>query len=235
MFGGIMELSIRLDKIASMVDVCESMADIGTDHAYIPIYLIKAGVCRRAIASDINKGPVDKAVKNIKLEGLQDKIECRLGGGLSTVKQGEIQTAVIAGMGGNLIRDIIEADIEVFKELHSCVLQPVQNPEVLREYIYKQGYTIIDEELCVEEDKFYEIIKVKFGSSVKDVEPIYYEISERLIEKRHPLLVEYINRKLNKYYKIYDSLIENTENTLMRRNQLEYKINSLKEILESCR
>jgi tRNA (adenine22-N1)-methyltransferase len=229
-----MELSIRLEKIASMVDECEVMADIGTDHAYIPIYLIKEGVCRRAIASDINRGPVEKALKNIRVETLQDRIECRLGGGFSTIKPGEIQTAVIAGMGGNLIRDIIEADLEVFKKLDSCILQPVQNPEVLREYIYNMGYNIIDEELCTEEKKFYEIIKIKYDSQVNPVDPIYYEISEKLIEKKHPLLPVYINKKLNKYYKIYDSLTENTENTRIRRSELESKINSLKGILESC-
>ena len=83
-----------------------------------------------------------------------------MGSGLSTVKKGEVQVAIIAGMGGNLIRDILEADLEVVKQFKYMILQPVQNAEVLREYLYKTGYDIIDEEICNDDGKFYEIIKV---------------------------------------------------------------------------
>ncbi len=229
-----MELGIRLKKIASLVEVCEKMADIGTDHAYIPIYLIKKEICRYAVASDINKGPVEKAKKNVHSEKLQDKIECRLGGGLSTIKPYEVQTVVIAGMGGNLIRDIIEEGLEVFKTLKSCILQPVQNPEILREYIYSHGFEILQEELCIEDDKFYEIIKIRYNNKPTAINPIYYEISKKLIEDSHPLMKQYISSKIEKYYKIYNNLTENTENANNRKSGLKIKIDKLKELLEQC-
>ncbi|HSN58237.1 MAG TPA: class I SAM-dependent methyltransferase, partial [Clostridiaceae bacterium] len=111
-----MELSIRLGKTASMVEPCECVADIGTDHAYIPIYLVEKGVCSRAIASDINRGPIRKAERNISLHGLDGKIECRIGPGLGTLKKGEADAVIIAGMGGNLIRDILEERLDLFRE-----------------------------------------------------------------------------------------------------------------------
>lgn len=132
-----MQLSSRLKAICNMVDHCNCTADIGTDHGYIPIYLVKNNICNRAIASDINKGPIRKAEINIRNEDLQNKIECRLGSGLNTINIGEVQEIIIAGMGGNLIRDIINENINIFKSVNTLILQPIQNPEVLREYIYK--------------------------------------------------------------------------------------------------
>jgi tRNA (adenine22-N1)-methyltransferase len=229
-----MELGIRLKIIASMIDKCVKMADIGTDHAYIPIYLIKNTICDSAIASDINKGPVEKAKKNIQNENLEQKIQCRLGGGFSTIAPHEVQIAVIAGMGGNLIRDIIEEDLDVFKTLDSCIVQPVQNPEVIREYIYRKGYKILEEELCIEDNKFYEIIKIKFDDNPISIDPIYYEIGQKLVDKKHPLIKEYIEYKLNKYSKVYSNLLESTENVKARKLEIENKINKLKELLKSC-
>lgn len=225
-----MELGIRLKAIASMVDKCESVADIGTDHGYIPIYLVQNAICSRAVASDINKGPVEKAKLNIGLENCSDKIECKLGGGLSVIKPYEVEAAIIAGMGGNLIRDIIKENIEVFRSLKFAVLQPVQNPEVLRKYIYDKGYIIIDEELCVEDNKFYEIIKVKYGTEVKKIDSIFYEVSEILIRKRHPLINNLIDLKLKRYYNILNSINDCTPSAHMRLKDVKYKIQRLKEL-----
>ena len=135
-----MELSKRLMKIASYVNYCEAIADIGTDHGYIPIYLVKNNKCNSAIASDIIKGPIEKASTNIRFEGLSEKIKCLLGGGLKPLKVGEVNGVIIAGMGGNLIRDIILEDIEKVKLYDFLILQPAQNPEVLREFLYNNNF-----------------------------------------------------------------------------------------------
>jgi len=180
----IMELSIRLKAIVSMIGECDSVIDVGTDHGYVPIYLVKNAIIKKAIASDINRGPVAKAKNNIDINKTSQQISCRLGSGLSTVKKGEVQIAIIAGMGGNLIRDIIDADLDVVKELKYMVLQPVQNAEVLREYLYSTGYDIIDEEICYEDGKFYEIIKARYNTRPVSLEDIYYEISKILLDKR---------------------------------------------------
>jgi len=226
-----MEISYRLRCIAAMVDKCDTAVDVGTDHGYIPIFLIKNDICSKVIASDINKGPVEKAKKNIKLEGLEKRIECRLGGGLTVVSPGEANCAVIAGMGGNLIRDILEDSLDVFKELSFAVMQPVQNPEVLRRYLYESGYNIIDEELCEDEDKFYEIIKVAYDNKPQTLDSIYYEVSNSLIKKKHPLLKKYLNFKISKYAQTYDYIKEDSPGAQNRKVELQEKIQKLKEIM----
>lgn len=226
-----MELSLRLKKIAAMVDRCESIVDVGTDHAYVPIYLIKNEICSKAIASDINKGPVEKAKKNVKKEGLDDRIECRLGGGLTTIKAEEVNAAVIAGMGGNLIRDILEDSLGIFKSLDYVVLQPVQNVDVLRKYIFEKGYELIDEELCKDEEKYYEIMKVRFDNKPRKVEDVFFEISEIMINKKHNMIDEFIEYKLNTYKKIYNNLNEETISSKKRKMELEIKIKRLGELL----
>lgn len=235
-----MNISTRLKTIAEMVDKCSTIGDIGTDHAYLPIYLIKSGVCENAIASDINMGPVKRARDNVEREGLASKIHCRLGAGFHTINPFEIQCAIIAGMGGNLIRDIIEEKIEVFKSLQCAILQPVQNPEVLRKHILDMGYYIIDEELCIDDSKFYEIIKVRHDenyershkTSGKEIDQIYYEVGEKLIQKKHPLLSTYVKYKLDKYNNILKFIIEDTELAEKRRYEIKEKIKKLEGILE---
>ena len=227
-----MELSLRLKTIASMVDKCEAVAEIGTDHGYIPIYLIKNNICNTAIASDINLGPIEKAELNISLENFSEKIECRLGGGLTTIKPKEVNSAIIAGMGGNLIRDIILESEEVFKNLDSAILQPVQNPEVLRRFIYEHGYCIVDEELCFDQNKFYEIIKVSYDSEPREKEEIFYEVGEILINKKHPLIKEYLQYKTYKYNKIYENIKEETEAAEIRKAEIKLKVKRLQELIQ---
>lgn len=227
-----MELSIRLGKTASMVEPCGCVADIGTDHAYIPIYLVEKGVCSRAIASDINRGPIRKAERNISLHGLDGKIECRIGPGLSTLKKGEADAAIIAGMGGNLIRDILEERLDLFREFEYAILQPVQNPEVLREYIYKKGYDIIDEELCIDENKYYEIIKIRYNERICNADDIFYEISEKLYREKHPEIKNFIKHKHEKYSKILDKIQDDTALALGRKREIEKKLEKLEEMLE---
>ena len=160
-----MELSKRLKRIAEHVDKCESVADIGTDHGYIPIYLVKEGICKKAIASDINKGPIEKAKVNVAFEGVSNKVKCLLGPGLNPLKVGEVNGVILAGMGGNLTRDILLADMDKVKKYDFIILQPAQNPEVLREFLYKNDYEIIDEDLIKDEGRFYELFKVKYNEN----------------------------------------------------------------------
>jgi len=227
-----MELSLRLRTIAAMVEKCDSVADIGTDHGYIPIFLVKNDICKRAIASDINLGPIEKAKLNISLENLSAQIACRLGGGLTTIKPEEVNCAIIAGMGGNLIRDIILEREEVFNNLDSAILQPVQNPEVLRRFIYEQGYAIVDEELCFDQNKFYEILKVKYDNKPQQKEDIFYEVGETLINKKHPLIKEYLQHKIEKNKKIYENIKDETESAEQRKSEIKLKISRLKELIE---
>ena len=196
-----MELSKRLKRIAEHVDKCESVADIGTDHGYIPIYLVKEGICKKAIASDINKGPIEKAKVNVAFEGVSNKVKCLLGPGLNPLKVGEVNGVILAGMGGNLTRDILLADMDKVKKYDFIILQPAQNPEVLREFLYKNDYEIIDEDLIKDEGRFYELFKVKYNENSEKLvfeDGLYYEVSPLLREKNHPLFKEFIEEKINR-------------------------------------
>ncbi|MBI5997887.1 tRNA (adenine(22)-N(1))-methyltransferase [Clostridium perfringens] len=229
-----MELSKRLKRIAEHVDKCESVADIGTDHGYIPIYLVKEGICKKAIASDINKGPIEKAKVNVAFEGGSDNVKCLLGPGLNPLKVGEVNGVILAGMGGNLTRDILLADMDKVKKYDFIILQPAQNPEVLREFLYKNDYEIIDEDLIKDEGRFYELFKVKYNENSEKLvfeDELEYEVSPLLREKGHPLFKEFIEEKISRCETILSFIKEDTEAAKKRKSDLEEKINKLKGML----
>jgi len=229
--GENMIISKRLKLISDLITGVKSMVDVGTDHGYVPIELLKRNKIDFAIASDINKGPVEKAKKNVRDNNLQHKIQCRLGGGLTTVTPREVEAAVIAGMGGNLIRDILEESKAVFKALDYVIVQPVQNPEVLREYLYTSGCNILDELIIYDEEKYYEIMKISWGDKPKVIEPIFYEISKLLLGKKDNTYREYLNYKLEKYLRIHEELKGDTENSRKRKLELWDKIQRIKGFL----
>ncbi|WP_300347403.1 class I SAM-dependent methyltransferase [Clostridium sp.] len=229
-----MELSKRLKKIAEHVDKCESIADIGTDHGYIPIYLVKEGICKKAIASDINKGPIEKAKVNVVFEGVSDKVKCLLGPGLNPLKVGEVDGVILAGMGGNLTRDILLNDMDKVKKYDFLILQPAQNPEVLREFLYKNNYEILDEDLIKDEGRFYELFKVKYNETSEKLvfeDELDYEVSPLLRKKNHPLLKEFLEEKIKMCEKISNFIKDDTEAAKKRKADLEEKVNKLKGML----
>lgn len=229
-----MELSKRLSWIIEKVNNVDTIMDVGTDHGYIPIYLIKNNMAKKIIASDINKEPLKKAKINAALDGVSDKIDLRLGGGLRPLKNKEAQAVIIAGMGGNLIRDILENDLDKVKNLDYLILQPAQNPEVLREYLYKNDYEILDEDICLDENKYYELLKVKFkkGDYIS-LENIFYEISPFMLNKKLPLLKSYIESKIEKNKKVIEFITDNTEHAIQRKNELKEKNKKLEKFLKN--
>lgn len=232
-----MELSKRLKFIANYIDKCKCIVDVGTDHGYIPIYAVKNNLCEQAIASDINKDPVKKAQLNASLEGLGDKIDVRLGGGLEVVKKGEVEGVVIAGMGGNLIRDILEHDKDKLPLIKFMILQPAQNPEVLREYLYTNAYEIIDEDICYDEGIYYELFKVrKSQSNVKtELDAIFYEFSPLLLKKKNPLLVPFLESKEAKYKKILSFIKDDTDSAIKRKEEIKSKLNYIESFKKEVR
>ncbi|MBU3105225.1 tRNA (adenine(22)-N(1))-methyltransferase [Clostridium gasigenes] len=222
-----MRLSKRLEFIADHIDKVISLSDIGTDHGYIPLYALNKGLCEKAIASDINKDPLDKARLNALLEGMGDELEFRLGGGLEPIKEGEVQAVIIAGMGGKLIKDILEKDITKVDNLDYLILQPAQNPEGLREYLYTNDYEIISEDLCKDDGKYYELFKVKRKKDENtELDSIYYEISPKLLMSKHPLMKEYLESKLENYNKILEAVSAEVNSDLanIKKVEIEEKI-----------
>lgn len=216
------------------MDKCKVIMDVGTDHGYIPIELIKRNIADKVIASDINKDPLKKAKLNISLEGLSSKIDLRLGGGLEPLKNNEAQGILIAGMGGNLIRDILENDMSKVKNIDYLILQPAQNPEVLREYLYTGNYEVIDEDICLDEGKFYELFKVKYreNNSTK-IEDIFYEVSPLLLNKKSEVFKQYLEEKAAKYKKVSSFIKDETEHALARKEELNNKVKAIEELLKT--
>jgi len=229
-----MELSKRLNWIIEKLDKVEIIMDVGTDHGYIPIYLVKNDIAKKVIASDINKEPLKKAKINASLDGVLDKIDLRLGGGLFPLNNKEANAVIIAGMGGNLIRDILENDLNKVKNLDYLILQPAQNPEVLRKYLYNNNYEILEEDICLDENKYYEIFKVKYkiGDYIL-LEDIFYEISPTMLSKKLPLFKSYIENKIEKNKRVMEFIKDNTEHAIERKNQLKEKNQKLEKLLRN--
>ncbi|AWK51012.1 SAM-dependent methyltransferase [Clostridium beijerinckii] len=229
-----MELSKRLNWIIEKLDKVEIIMDVGTDHGYIPIYLVKNDIAKKVIASDINKEPLKKAKINASLDGVLDKIDLRLGGGLVPLNNKEANAVIIAGMGGNLIRDILENDLNKVKNLDYLILQPAQNPEVLRKYLYNNNYEILEEDICLDENKYYEIFKVKYkiGDYIL-LEDIFYEISPTMLSKKLPLFKSYIENKIEKNKRVMEFIKDNTEHAIERKNELKEKNQKLEKLLKN--
>lgn len=198
-----MELSKRLYAVASLVTEGASVADIGTDHGYVPIYLIKNKIASKVIAMDINKGPLERAKMHIIGHGLKGQIETRLSDGLKKVNPGEVDGMIAAGMGGALVIKILEESKAVVDTLEFLILQPQSEISKVRKYLNKNGLVIIEEDMVEEEGKYYPMMKVIHGQpeEYKEYEYIY---GKKLLEKKHPVLEKFLLRE--KY--IQESIVE---------------------------
>lgn len=225
-----MNLTPRLQVVAKHVPKNTICGDIGTDHAYIPLYLIKNGICPKVIATDVNKGPINIAQEQINSAGYSKYIETRLGDGLQPIKPREINSVVIAGMGGLLIRNILEASPEVTRGIKTFILQPMVAQRELKEYLLKNNYTIIEEDLAQEDRRIYEIIIATHGK--QDLEhPIFLDVGKSLIDKKHPLLKPLIHGKKAKLQKIVQQCEgKRTINAEERIKECLDKIQSLEEV-----
>lgn len=235
-----LKLTARLEKIATLVTEGTFLADIGTDHGYIPIYLLDKGIINKAVLSDINRGPLDNARNEIKKKNLEKMVDLRLGSGLEILDNNEVDEVIIAGMGGILISEIIKKDLEICKKLNKIILQPMQAPEELRFFLIENGFEIIDEHLVNEDFRIYEIIECKYNPrfyqkkiDMKDYkENLYFEIPRKLIDKREDLLVELINRKLNECDSILKKLSEVQQHLVSKRiDEINLRRHKLKRIL----
>lgn len=225
-----MILSDRLKSIADMIESCECLADIGTDHGYIPIYAVTIGKCKRAIASDIKRGPVEIARRNIIEYGVENNVEARIGNGLENLTPGEADQIIIAGMSGNLIAEILDKGRYVAQAAKSIIIQPVQHPEVIRKYLYNNFFSIIGEHIVRDENKYYHIIKVKNGTPLPyNYEAEYY--TGRMNPEITPEVFNYITFKVEHIDNIIKGL--DTVKQEKRINELLKLRESFKEV-ERC-
>lgn len=217
-----MILTPRLKIIADSIQGFDTVADIGSDHAYLPIYLVKNGMVKRAVATDINRGPVDIARKRLKSHNADRAVSVRQGNGLEPILPGEAEVIVIAGMGGILISEILDKGQKAVESARLLILQPMRDSDRVRRWLLEHGCRIIDEELVKEQDKIYEVIWAKPGVEVRAPEGLML-MGEKIIEKKHPLAPEYINKKTRELYKILADL-ESMDLESCREKAAEYRI-----------
>ena len=227
-----MNLGSRLQGIANYVLPNKVFADIGTDHAYLPIYLIKNGIVKKAIAGDYNQGPYEAAQKAVLNYNLAGKIEVRLGNGLTVLAEGEADIVTIAGMGGTTIVEILSAKLNLAQQVQRLILQPMNNAQGVRLWLSQNSFKIVAEDLVLDEGKLYEIIVAEKGIEAI-VEEILYEIGPKLWEKKHSLLEQHLNKLLNKAKSIYKSLNHSEKADVKEKIKLyQTKIKALEEKLQ---
>lgn len=200
-----MHIGKRLEALGNLVPQGSVVADIGTDHAYLPVWLLSQHKIKNAIAGDIAVGPCQAARNTVAIYNVADKVEVRQGSGLCVLQKGEADCITIAGMGGSTIIDILQTSLEIAKSAKTLILQPMAGSFTLRRWLVNNGWQIVDEELVDDEPHFYEIICAKRG-----VSSIYtnaeYMLGPIIIKKRHALLYKHLERQLDVCNKLLKSM-----------------------------
>lgn len=193
----IFTLPLRLRAVAALVPEGSAVADIGSDHAYLPLYLAGSGRCDRVIAIEVAPGPYRRALAAVRGAGLIDRIEVRRGNGLAPLQPGEVDTVTMTGLGALTQQEILAAGPEVRRQLRHLVLQPQGKVGPLRRYLAASGWRLLDEDLVLAGGHYYFILAAVPGESpaYSDLE---WQLGPLLLQKRHPLLSGYILDKMEK-------------------------------------
>lgn len=230
------QLSLRLERVASHVPKGAVVADIGSDHAYLPCFLVLNGMVKKAVAGEVVKGPFESAKKQVGIERLEEQITVRLASGLAAIQPEDGVTAVtIAGMGGPLIASILTEGMERLEGVGRLVLQPNVHAKALRDWAKENSWTIREEEILKENDKVYEILVLEKEEEKSALSETELLMGPHLMSERSPIFIEKWQRESSQWKKIVASM-ESTEQTmeiLARKNELVHKIQLVEEVLNS--
>nr|MBP3599385.1 tRNA (adenine(22)-N(1))-methyltransferase TrmK [Eubacterium sp.] len=210
------------------------MADIGCDHGYAAIWLVKQEKAKRVIAMDVNQGPIERAKEHVEEYGLQDVIECRLSNGTEKLVPGEVDTLMIAGMGGPLMIRILEQGKKVLGQVNTLVLQPQSELGEVRLYLLQHGFVIQEEKACVEEGKYYFAIRAVNTREPQEItgEPQWkFRYGTYLVQKKDPVFREFLLREME----ICQSILETMEEHQVskdRKREVEDKMSQMKECFQ---
>lgn len=208
-----MKLSKRLEHLAAMVSKNKRVADIGTDHGWLPIKLVLEGIATKAIAMDLREGPLSRAMIHIKEYGLEERIQTRLSDGMQELHKNEVDTIVIAGLGGELMIDILKERPDLYQK--EFILSPHSEWKAVRQFLREQRMDIVDEDMVLDEKKYYIIIKTKgqkfhedskLGVSKHDDLECRDLFGPILIQKKHPVLRTYLEKEQIQYTRILQLL-----------------------------
>ena len=208
-----MKLSPRLKKIAEQINAGETMADIGTDHGFLPIYLWENKICPKVIMADISSGSLSKARENCEMYDPDARFDLRLGSGIEVLKEAEVDAVVMAGMGGILMTEILEKDVKKSLSFRKLILQPRKDVGKLRYWLFNNGFSITNEAL------------------VREGDDIEYEFPHSLIDYNDELLEEYLNTKRKLEAEILANMKRGKYTTAKEIRHQEYRISYIDYLL----
>lgn len=215
------KLSKRLEAVASFVPTGAVLADIGSDHAYLPCYLVHKEVISRAIAGEVVKGPYESAVRQVRTEGLTENITVRLADGLAAVHPNDkVDTVTIAGMGGPLIVSILEKHPEALENVTRLVLQPNIHAKVIREWALQNGWAILNEEILEEDGKVYEILVLQRGEETLTEAEIL--LGKQLIAAKSEVFIEKWTKEIANWERVLQSIEKQRLPLISRKNVQNY-------------
>lgn len=231
------KLSKRLETVAKYIPKNARFADIGSDHAYLPCYMVKRNDVCFAIAGEVVEGPFQSAVKQVKSEGLTSKISVRKGNGLDVIEANEVDCITIAGMGGTLIATILESGKNKLESVQRLVLQPNVSASSIREWLLKNEWALVEEEILEEDGKIYEVLVAEKGDSHSLYET--NKTSELLFgpflmkEKNEAFVKKWTMEKKN-WQRILMQLeaAPNSEENFRKRKELHEKIKLVDEVMK---
>lgn len=222
------KLSKRMKAVASMVTPGSVLADIGTDHGYVPISLVQRKKIPKAIAMDVNKGPLKRACEHIAECQLEDYIETRLSDGVKKLQVGEVDSILIAGMGGELVIRIISEGMQVCRSVNELILQPQSELKKVRQFLRENNFQIVDEDMVIEEGKYYPMIKVVPAEEIvlwnilpEEVIPACDMYGPILLKNGNPSLRKYLVKQHKQLTKILKELEKQPESRAITKRKRE--------------
>lgn len=227
------KLSNRLLTVANYIpEDIEIFADIGTDHAYLPCYICNKYKHIKAIAGDVVQGPYEAAVKQVQKAKLTNRIDVRLGDGLSILKDNEVDCITIAGMGGSLIKSILMNGLSKLNRVKRLILQPNIDSKSIRQFAVEQQYKIIDEQIIRDDGYIYEIIVLeptsKSESHLNEKEQLLGPI---LLKTKNEVFIEKWTNELNKKKQIVDQILKAANPDFNKVSQFNKEIKWIEEEL----
>jgi len=226
-------LSERLLAVASFVEQGAVVADIGSDHAYLPSYLIKEGIIQKAIAGEVAIGPFESAKNNVVRQGIENRVTVRLGNGLAAVDENDrVDTITIAGMGGSLIATILTDGIEKLLGVKRIIVQPNIHAKGIREWATVNGWKIVNEEILKEDGKIYEVLVLERGTVIYD--ELELLVGPFLLEEKNDSFIEKWRGEIIQWNQVLKAIEQASETpeTLKKIEQLTRNIRIVGEVLE---
>jgi len=232
------KLSNRLEAVANNIPQGARLADIGSDHAYLPCNVVKKGIVPMAIAGEVAEGPFQSALDQVNSEGLADQIYVRKGDGLEVIKSGEVDCITIAGMGGTLISNILDREKTKLDGVTRLVLQPNVGSFAVRRWLIDNGWELLKEEILKEDGKIYEILVAEKGEPLRAYQQVNLEegilFGPFLMTEKSLIFTEKWNQEKKNWERIINQLDEAVQNeeTSSKREELERKIRMAEEALK---